>query len=58
MAKGLMDCDLEEIEVDTHSHYYVQYPTNTLRKKYELFYSTIYRLNAITYVLIQGWLWH
>ena len=50
----VLDCSLKVSKFELQSYYYVTY----LWERYETTYPLMYRLNSLTAVLLQGWLWH
>ena len=57
MAK-VLDWDTVVSQFEIQSSYYVHFQMNTTWERYENPDPPSYRLNSITDVLLQGWLWH
>ena len=57
MAK-VLDYSLEISEFELQSRYYVHFQTTTFEKAMKTAYPSSYRLNSITGILLQEWVWH
>ena len=55
---NMLDCNMVDSEFERQSRYYVQFRTNTIRIIWTPLSPNSYRLNSITAVFLQGWLWY
>ena len=57
MVKAV-DCGIIVSKFELQSDYYVHFRTNTLGKDMNPPYPPRSRLNSITTVILEGWIWH